>query len=126
MPPRTPPQPPFCHYRQRGGAAAFLAHPRTGQFQTVVLSVRDNGPGIPAYHLPYIFDAGFSTRPENHDEEAHGLGLSIVSQLVTAAGGAVRAVSPPGLGARFDIQLPILRPEGREQPGSQLPLYPKN
>ena len=98
---------------QRGGAASFLAHPDWPDSETVVLSVRDNGPGIPANHLPYIFDAGFSTRPENHDEEAHGLGLSIVSQLVTAAGGAVRAVSPPGLGARFDIELPILRPEAR-------------
>ena len=30
--------------------------------QTVVLSVRDNGPGIAATHLPHIFDPGFSTR----------------------------------------------------------------
>jgi signal transduction histidine kinase len=103
---------------QRGGAASFLAHPdwpnsETPGSETVVLSVRDNGPGIPADHLPRIFEAGFSTRPENHSEQAHGLGLSIVSQLVAAAGGAVRAVSPSGLGARFDIELPILRPEAR-------------
>jgi signal transduction histidine kinase len=103
---------------QRGGAASFLARPdwpnsETPGSETVVLSVRDNGPGIPADHLPHIFDAGFSTRPENHGEEAHGLGLSIVSQLVAAAGGTVRAVSPSGLGARFDIELPILRPEAR-------------
>ncbi len=98
---------------QRGGAASFFARPDWPDSETVVLSVRDNGPGIPASHLPHIFDAGFSTRPENHGEEAHGLGLSIVSQLVTAAGGTVRAVSPSGLGARFDIELPILRPEAR-------------
>ena len=98
---------------QRGGAASFLAHPDWPGSETVVLSVRDNGPGIPADHLPHIFDAGFSTRPENPGEEAHGLGLSIVSQLVAAAGGAVRAVSPSGLGARFDIELPILRTETR-------------
>ena len=93
---------------QRGGAASFLAHPDWPGSETVLLSVRDNGPGIPADHLPHIFDAGFSTRPENHGEEAHGLGLSIVSQLVAAADGAVRAVSPSGLGARFDIELPVL------------------
>jgi signal transduction histidine kinase len=98
---------------QRGGAASFLAHPDWPGSERVVLSVRDNGPGIPADHLPHIFDAGFSTRPENPGEEAHGLGLSIVSQLVAAAGGAVRAVSPSGLGARFDIELPILRTETR-------------
>jgi signal transduction histidine kinase len=75
--------------------------------------VRDNGPGIAPSHIERIFDAGFSTRPSDNSEgdDARGLGLAIVRQLVTAAGGAVRAVSPSGLGARFDIELPILQPD---------------
>ncbi len=116
---------------QRGGAASFLdphaeADSDSPHQETVILSVRDNGPGIPAQHLPHIFAAGFSTRGGNAspipsaadndaDREApqgeagaRGLGLSIVAQLVAAAGGAVRAVSPSGLGTRFDIELPIL------------------
>ena len=110
---------------QRGGAASFLArHNGPGanglDAQTVVFSVRDNGPGIPAKHLTRIFDNGFSTNQatgggSNHDgeEEApRGLGLAIVRHLVSAAGGAVRAISPRGLGARFDIELPVLD-EGR-------------
>jgi signal transduction histidine kinase len=112
---------------QRGGAAGFLPrHMPTGR-ETVVLSIRDNGPGIAARHLPHIFDPGFSTRRSQRSPAEHsyvrdasgsrrqesgdapcGLGLAIVRHLVAAAGGAVRAVSPQGLGVRFDIEIPIL------------------
>jgi signal transduction histidine kinase len=108
---------------QRGGGASFAAafpdrcldrlpnHPAPRGPDTVVLSVRDNGPGIAPGHLPHIFDAGFSTRPEGDGKGSHGLGLAIVLHLAAAAGGAVRAVSPGGRGARFDIELPILPAE---------------
>jgi signal transduction histidine kinase len=111
---------------QRGGGGSFAAGfpsdlpdrhtPQGGG--TVVLSVRDNGPGIAPSHIEHIFDAGFSTRHSDDRDESHGLGLAIVRQLATAAGGAVRAVSPAGRGARFDIELPVLRPEAvRSRPG---------
>jgi signal transduction histidine kinase len=120
---------------QRGGGASFTAGfpagvptgftdrraPQDGG--TVVLSVRDNGPGIAPGHIEYIFDAGFSTRHSEEGDDTHGLGLAIVRQLVTAAGGAVRAVSPAGRGARFDIELPILQPEAaRPRPEVSGPL----
>jgi signal transduction histidine kinase len=119
---------------QRGGGASFLADRGPDGVDTVVLSVRDNGPGIAAKDLPQVFDPGFSTRhrncvvdaayghkPEEMDgsleensgddcDDSRGLGLSIVRQLAEAAGGAVRAVCPPGLGTRIDIELPILSP----------------
>ena len=116
---------------QRGGAASFLERPATladtpaaDSPRSVVLSVRDNGPGIPGRHVPHIFDAGFSTRCDDttdagsqaSDGAARGLGLAIVRRLVTAAGGAVRAVSPSGLGARFDIELPVLCLEADKPP----------
>jgi len=99
---------------QRGGGASFLPGPPPFDGQTVLLSVRDNGPGIDARHLPHIFDAGFSTRQSDDADDRRGLGLAIVRRLVVAAGGAVRAVSASGLGARFDIELPILPPEAKE------------
>jgi len=120
---------------QRGGAASFLPRSSSGCAETVVLSVRDNGPGIAAANLERIFDPGFTTRerpapgearpprgPEcGRDEESElrssrGLGLAIVRQLVEAAGGTVRAVSSPGLGARFDFELPVA--PGAEPGGS--------
>ena len=78
--------------------------------QTVVLSVEDDGPGIPAHLAERIFDPGFSTRRAERpwpDAAHHGLGLSIVRQLVEEAGGSIRAVSPPHRGARFEIELPL-------------------
>jgi signal transduction histidine kinase len=116
---------------QRGGGASFLARSSSDISvnlsasklqETVVLSVRDSGPGIAAADLERIFIAGFTTRTGDCPEEEptggeidagcaprnlHGLGLAIVRQLVEAAGGAVRAVSSPGHGARFDIELPV-------------------
>jgi signal transduction histidine kinase len=113
---------------QRGGGASFLDGHFDSGIETVVLSVRDNGPGIAANNLPHIFDPGFSTRRRSRfietaelesaddrkdleggeDTATRGLGLSIVRQLVESAGGAVRAVTTSGLGASFDIELPIL------------------
>jgi len=78
--------------------------------QTVVLSVEDDGPGIPADLLDRVFEPGFSTRHEGRgwpESPHHGLGLSIVRQLVEEAGGTVRAVDPPGRGARIEIELPL-------------------
>lgn len=105
---------------QRGSGASFLS-PWHGRPDTVILAVRDNGPGIAREDLPYIFEPGFSTRggrrgldagllrrgEVTRDGDSHGLGLAIVRQLVEAAGGIVRAVSSPGIGARFDIELPL-------------------
>lgn len=89
--------------------------------RAVVLCVQDSGPGIPADQLESIFDAGFSTknRKTTWPHNAHrGLGLSIVRRLVEAAGGSVRAKSPPGGGARFEVELPLIY---FEQPSSGFP-----
>jgi signal transduction histidine kinase len=115
---------------QLGSGASFVPLRMSGPPSSVILSVRDNGPGISAEDLPHIFDPGFSTRggvsrltsppgeasgPQAPAGAFHGLGLAIVRQLVEAAGGSVRAVSSPGIGVRFDIELPILGPGGTPQ-----------
>jgi signal transduction histidine kinase len=85
-------------------------HAATQPPQTVVLTVEDDGPGIPTEFLERVFERGFSTRktgrrwPENPHQ---GLGLNIVRQLVEAAGGTVHAAGAPGRGARFEIELPL-------------------
>lgn len=81
-----------------------------GQSETVILTVEDTGPGIPTEFMERVFDAGFTTRPKRRswpESQHHGLGLSIVRELVEAAGGKVRALTSPLHGARFDIELPL-------------------
>jgi two-component system cell cycle sensor histidine kinase/response regulator CckA len=78
--------------------------------QTVQLTVEDDGPGIPAEFLERVFDSGFTTRGARRswpESQHHGLGLSIVRELVEAAGGTIRAANAPLSGARFEIELPI-------------------
>jgi signal transduction histidine kinase len=80
-----------------------------GPPRSVLLTVADNGPGIPKKVSGRIFDLGFTTRKQSSDwpTPRRGLGLSIVRNLVEAAGGTVQATSAPGQGARFELTLPL-------------------
>jgi signal transduction histidine kinase len=78
--------------------------------RTAVLTVEDDGPGIPQESMERIFEPGFSTRRDGRpwpESQHHGLGLSLVQELVEEAGGRVRAAIPAWRGARFEIELPL-------------------
>ena len=68
--------------------------------------VEDSGIGIPADHLPNIFDR-FYRVPDPNPEKGLGLGLSFVAAIVKAHGGEIRVQSKSGKGTRFEIYLPI-------------------
>ncbi len=70
--------------------------------EAVVLTVRDNGPGIPPEKLASIFDPYFTTKPEGS-----GLGLWIAQQIVTAHGGSLQAQNHAAGGAVFTVVLPL-------------------
>jgi signal transduction histidine kinase len=63
----------------------------------------DSGPGIPAEHLPRLFEPFFTTRGE---EEGTGLGLAICQWIAESLGGRISVDSLPGQGARFTVELP--------------------
>ncbi|MGZ8318219.1 MAG: hybrid sensor histidine kinase/response regulator [Telluria sp.] len=74
-----------------------------------VISVTDNGIGIPAESLESVFDM-FSQvgRNMNHSQGGLGIGLSLVRQLVTLHGGTVAAISEgAGKGSTFVVRLPL-------------------
>jgi two-component system sensor histidine kinase ChvG len=78
----------------------------------VLVTVEDNGPGIPPDKLKAIFERFYSERPEGEKFGQHsGLGLSISHQIVEAHGGTLIAenmLDPDGhvRGACFTIDLP--------------------
>ena len=69
----------------------------------VVLSITDNGPGIPESERARIFDAFYTTKPAGH---GMGLGLTITRRVITALGGSVTVASEPGNGSEFTIRVP--------------------
>lgn len=71
-----------------------------------VLSVADEGPGIPGDVIGRIFDRFFSYRPGEEAKSHSGLGLAIVKAIVEGRGGSVRAANLPGRGARFEVRFP--------------------
>jgi two-component system OmpR family sensor kinase len=71
-----------------------------------VITVTDNGPGIPAHLLPEIFNRfvrGDSSR--SRAAGSTGLGLAIVAAVTAAHGGRVSVESHPGM-TRFTVRLP--------------------
>jgi signal transduction histidine kinase len=74
----------------------------------VVITVNDNGPGIPADTIDKIFSPFFSTKPEG---ENTGLGLSICYSIINAHHGTIEVKSEPGQGTEFRINLPVTQPE---------------
>jgi CheY-like chemotaxis protein/anti-sigma regulatory factor (Ser/Thr protein kinase) len=70
----------------------------------VLLTVSDDGEGIPEDVLPRIFDPYFTTKPRH---QGSGLGLSLVYGIVTGAGGDVEVESERGRGTLFRLRLPL-------------------
>ncbi len=73
----------------------------------VIISVIDTGIGIPAEHLPRLFER-FYRVDKNRSREigGTGLGLAIVKHIILAHKGSITVDSTPGVGSTFTIQLP--------------------
>ena len=72
---------------------------------TILISVKDNGNGIPPKVLDKIFQPFFTTKPTG---QGTGLGLSLSYDIVKAHGGELRVETKEGEGAEFIIQLPVV------------------
>jgi PAS domain S-box-containing protein len=68
-----------------------------------IFEVSDTGAGIPPENLARIFDPFFTTKTQNGGT---GLGLSICHNIITAAGGTIRAESEVGRGTTIVVRLP--------------------
>lgn len=75
---------------------------------TLTISVRDNGTGIPAASLPRIFERFYRVdAARSREEGGTGLGLAIVRHLVSSMGGTVAAESTWGSGTTITFTVPL-------------------
>jgi PAS domain S-box-containing protein len=86
------------------GAVTLSATPHG---TSVLIEVRDTGPGLSAETRDRAFDRFF--RADARGAESSGLGLSIAQQAVEAVGGTIRLESPSGRGTTASIELPLAR-----------------
>lgn len=93
----------------RGGTVTVSVRAAAGR---ALVSVTDTGTGIPAEHLPHVFDRFYRADPSRSRETGgSGLGLSIARELVRAHGGDLTAASAEGGGTTFEASLPLAPPE---------------
>jgi signal transduction histidine kinase len=74
----------------------------TSRAEGLIISVRDNGIGIPQKVVDKIFHPFFTTKPTG---QGTGLGLSLSYDIIKAHGGEIRVESKEGEGAEFVIEL---------------------
>jgi two-component system NtrC family sensor kinase len=77
----------------------------------IMVSIEDDGVGMPAETLQQIFEPFFTTKSQG---EGTGLGLSITYGIVKRLGGTIDARSAPGQGTTFTVTIPAKRPDLEE------------
>jgi PAS domain S-box-containing protein len=83
------------------GASGEIAIKSQANGGALLISVADNGTGLPAKNAEQIFDPFFTTKPQGT-----GLGLAITRSIIEAHGGRIWAASNSGRGATFHLTLP--------------------
>jgi two-component system sensor histidine kinase ChvG len=120
-----------CSFSEPGGSVRVsLVRAPAGEGpsdERVILTVDDDGPGIPPHALERIFERFYTDRPNQGFGQNSGLGLSISRQIIEAHGGRIWAANRPcetdseaagerretgrhGAGARFVVELPAFPP----------------
>jgi heavy metal sensor kinase len=75
--------------------------------ESVTLTVDDTGIGIPAGHLPHIFERFYRVdKARSRAEGGSGLGLAICKQIAEEHGGSISVESDEGEGTRFAVRMP--------------------
>jgi len=92
-----------------GGGTVTVSLARDEAQQAAILSVRDEGLGIPAGDLPHIFER-FHRAGNVGRIPGTGVGLAAVRQIVEQHGGPITVDSAPGQGSTFTVRLPLHAP----------------
>jgi len=87
-----------------GGTITIGTKVSTIEKNHLVISIEDNGPGIPKDNLNRIFDPFFTTKAVG---KGTGLGLSICYGIIQKMGGKIDVYSQVGVGTKFRIWIPF-------------------
>jgi signal transduction histidine kinase len=83
---------------------------------SVRVSVRDQGPGIPPDELEAVFDKFVQSSKTKTGAGGTGLGLAICHEIVAAHGGRIWAENRPEGGATFSLEIPLCENASAERP----------
>ncbi|MBN1956273.1 MAG: HAMP domain-containing histidine kinase [Anaerolineae bacterium] len=97
-----------------------IRHTRNGRIEVagkrqgkwLEIAVTDTGQGIPAEHIPRVFERFYQADGARRHQGGVGLGLSIVREVIQLHGGTVAVESVVGLGSRFTVRLPLREESG--------------
>ena len=89
---------------REGLVTAELKH----QGETAVLTISDNGPGVPQYAQGKIFDRFYSLKRPDTGKKSSGLGLPFVREVTLLHKGTVTLKNRPQGGAKATLKLPLL------------------
>jgi two-component system, OmpR family, sensor histidine kinase ChvG len=103
-----------CSFSEPGGAVRVALERTSARkepegkqfFDQVVITVDDDGPGVPPHALERIFERFYTDRPSQGFGQNSGLGLSISRQIVEAHGGRIWACNRPGELASVQVGSP--------------------
>lgn len=90
-------------FSPQGGTIRLAAKESGGE---VAIEVADDGPGIPGYALPRVFERFYSLPRPDGGSRSSGLGLCFVAEVAALHGGRARLVNRDGRGARAMLTLP--------------------
>ena len=94
-----------------GGRVLLRVGPSPRSSNLARIEVLDDGPGVPADDMAHVFDRFYQADPSrDRGSGTSGLGLAITRAIVEAHGGSTGVENPAEGGARFWIDLPLVRP----------------
>lgn len=83
----------------------FISNKKNLENNYIIISIKDNGQGIPEEIINKIFDPFFTTKEKG---KGTGLGLSMVFQTIKSHNGFINVESKVNIGTKFDIILPVI------------------
>jgi PAS domain S-box-containing protein len=100
-------------YSPAGGDVVIRTWREEGEGENwAVVTIEDQGLGIPASDLPYVFDRFHRGGNVHRHIAGSGIGLTGAKQIVAQHGGAIAVQSAEGEGSTFTLRLPLAAPEG--------------